>query len=170
MRAKLRPRDRLLRDSQPLADFVDRTRRQYDPDRAEGELLQLPRDMRWVKWEPWEHFKDEIEQFGALAGADLAAALRDELWEVVGLYQEEKRRAGQVDFMDLLLFARDLLQRVDLSVLYDHVFVDEFQDTDPLQSEILRKVAARLFVVGDPEAVHLPLPPRRRAPLPPYSR
>ncbi len=150
-RAKLRPRDRVLRDSQPLADFVDRTRRQYDPDRVEGELLQLTRDMRWVKWEPWEHLKDEIEQFGALAGADLAAALRDELWEVVGLYQEEKHRSGQVDFMDLLLFARDLLQRVDLSVLYDHVFVDEFQDTDPLQSEILRKVATRLFVVGDPK-------------------
>ena len=151
LRNKLKPRERLFRDTQPLADFVDRTARQYDADRVEGELLQLRRDLRWVKWEPWELFREEVEEFGALADADLASALRDELWEVVGLYQEEKRRAGQVDFMDLLLFARDLLQRVDFSTLYDHVFVDEFQDTDPLQSEILRKVAARLFVVGDPK-------------------
>jgi ATP-dependent exoDNAse (exonuclease V) beta subunit len=151
VRGKLKPRDRVLRESQPLADFLGRTRRQYDADRVEGELLQLRRDMRWVKWEPWERFREEIEQFAALADADLAGALRDELWEVVGLYQEEKRCAGQVDFMDLLLFARDLLDRVDLSTLYDHIFVDEFQDTDPLQAEILRKVAARLFVVGDPK-------------------
>jgi ATP-dependent exoDNAse (exonuclease V) beta subunit len=53
--------------------------------------------------------------------------------------------------MDLLLYARDLLERVDLRELYDYVFVDEFQDTDPLQAEILRKVAQRLFVVGDPK-------------------
>src|SRR5215467_417524 len=53
--------------------------------------------------------------------------------------------------MDLLLYARDLLARVDLRELYDYVFVDEFQDTDPLQAEILRKVAQRLFVVGDPK-------------------
>ena len=151
LRRKLNPRDRLMRESQPLADFVSRSSRQYEPDRVEGELLQLRRDLRWVKWEPWDQFREEIEQFAALADADLASSLRDELWDVVGLYQEEKRRAGQVDFMDLLLYARDLLERVDLSALYDHVFVDEFQDTDPLQSEILRKVAARLFVVGDPK-------------------
>jgi ATP-dependent exoDNAse (exonuclease V) beta subunit len=151
LRRKLKPRERLFRDTQPLAEFVDRTARQWDIDRVEGELLQLRRDLRWVKWEPWERFREEVDQFGELADADLASALRDELWDVVGLYQQEKRRAGQVDFMDLLLFARDLLARVDLSTLYDHVFVDEFQDTDPLQAEILRKVAARLFVVGDPK-------------------
>ncbi|MBS1857757.1 MAG: UvrD-helicase domain-containing protein, partial [Acidobacteria bacterium] len=151
MRAKLKPRERVFRESQPLQDFVDRTRRRWDADRVEGELLQLAYDLRWVKWDPWERLKEEIAGFRRDADADLAGGLRDELWEVVGLYQEEKRRAGQVDFMDLLLFARDLLERVDLSALYDHVFVDEFQDTDPLQADILRRVAARLFVVGDPK-------------------
>src|SRR6185436_11225832 len=37
LRDKLKPRDRLIRESQPLADFVDRTRRKYDADRVEGE-------------------------------------------------------------------------------------------------------------------------------------
>src|SRR5437764_9735852 len=103
------------------------------------------------------------------ADADLAAHLRDELWEVVGLYQQQKRMAGQLDFMDLLLCARELLRddgaRAQLQQDYQRIFVDEFQDTDPLQAEILLLLAAadpaerdwrkampapgKLFVVGD---------------------
>ena len=112
-----------------------------------------------------------IEAFRQPADADLAAQLRDELWEVVGLYQQEKRRAGQLDFMDLLLCARDLLRhdgaRADLQRVYQRIFVDEFQDTDPLQAEILLLLArgrsrrarlakgapapGKLYVVGDPK-------------------
>ena len=58
----------------------------------------------------------------------------------------KKRRAGQLDFMDLLLYARDLLRhdgaRAELQTLYHRIFVDEFQDTDPLQAEILLLLAA----------------------------
>jgi ATP-dependent exoDNAse (exonuclease V) beta subunit len=159
-----------VRGARVVAEFVERARR-VDIDRAESELLQLPRDMRWVRNAAWEELKPEIAEFGRLADADLAAALRDELWEVVGLYQEEKRRSGQLDFMDLLLFARDLLRhasaRAELQRCYDRIFVDEFQDTDPLQAEILLLLAAddpaqsdwrkatpapgKLFVVGDPK-------------------
>jgi ATP-dependent helicase/nuclease subunit A len=73
--------------------------------------------------------------------------------------------------MDLLLHARELLRhdaaRAGFQLLYDRVFVDEFQDTDPLQAEILMLLAAadpeergwrfaaphpgKLFVVGDPK-------------------
>ena len=115
--------------------------------------------------------KLSIEAFRQAADADLAAHLRDELWEVVGLYQQEKSRAGQLDFMDLLLCARDLLRhdgaRADLQRVYQRIFVDEFQDTDPLQAEILLLLAAadpaerdwrkaqpapgKLYVVGDPK-------------------
>jgi ATP-dependent exoDNAse (exonuclease V) beta subunit len=127
--------------------------------------------MRWAKNAAWDELRPEIAEFFRLADADLAARLRDELWEVVGLYQEEKRRAGQLDFMDLLLCARDLLRhdgaRAELQQLYERIFVDEFQDTDPLQAEILLLLAAadpaqrdwrqatpapgKLFVVGDPK-------------------
>ena len=60
---------------------------------------------------------------------------------------------------------------------YRCILVDEFQDTDPLQAEMIVRLCAidggeadwrraklrpgALFVVGDPEAVDLPLPPRR---------
>ena len=165
----------------PLAEFVDRVDRarragRLDSDRIESELLRLPSEMRWVKGrEPvfaaWEELKVAIEAFRQFADADLAAHLRDELWEVAGLYQAEKRRAGQLDFMDPLLCARDLLQhdaaRADLQRVYQRLFVDEFQDTDPLQAEILLLLAAgdpaerdwrratpapgKLYVVGDPK-------------------
>ncbi len=178
--AELRARSgRRFRDGlQPLADFAVRGRKLH-PDLAESELLRLPREMRWVKpqgqrdpvFAAWEELQAAIEEFGVGADADLAARLRDELWEVVGLYQAQKRRAGQLDFMDLLLHARDLLHhdaaRAELQRAYQRIFVDEFQDTDPLQAEILLLLAAadaternwcnsapesgKLFVVGDPK-------------------
>jgi len=104
--------------------------------------------------------------------ADLAAALRDELWPLVGAYEEEKARAGKLDFSDMLLRTRDLLARDagvrrDLQARFSHLLVDEFQDTDPLQADILlllaaddpnesdprraRPVPGKLFVVGDPK-------------------
>ena len=165
----------------PLAEFAERARRAREAgrlewDRVESDLLRLPQEMRWVRgrdalFAAWEELKENIEAFGKLADSDLAASLRDELWEVVGLYQDEKKRAGQLDFMDLLLYARDLLRhdvaRPALQQLYDRIFVDEFQDTDPLQAEILLLLASsdpaerdwrrvtpapgKLFVVGDPK-------------------
>ncbi|MCU1233153.1 MAG: UvrD/REP helicase, partial [Candidatus Solibacter sp.] len=165
----------------PLGEFVERVRRAreaglLESDRVESDLLRLPVELRWVKgrdaiFAAWEELKAGIEEFRQAADADLAAHLRDELWEVVGLYQDEKRRAGQLDFMDLLLCARDLLRhdgaRADLQRVYQRIFVDEFQDTDPLQAEILLLLAAgdpaesdwrkvtpapgKLYVVGDPK-------------------
>ncbi|MBI4816977.1 MAG: UvrD-helicase domain-containing protein [Deltaproteobacteria bacterium] len=117
-------------------------------------------------------FLDELSLFCRDAAADLAALLHDELLEVVGRYQDEKRRTGRVDFVDLLVLTRDLVRdhpetRKHLSERISHLFVDEFQDTDPLQVEILlllaaddieekdwrksRPIPGKLFVVGDPK-------------------
>ena len=172
---------RAAEEFRPLREFVLRVQRareagRVDGDRIESELLRLPAEMRWVKgrdalYAGWEELKLAIEAFRQPADADLATHLRDELWEVVGLYQQEKQRAGQLDFMDLLLKARDLLRhdgaRADLQRVYQRIFVDEFQDTDPLQAEILlllaagdpaerdwrkaRPAAGKLYVVGDPK-------------------
>ncbi|MGZ3408563.1 MAG: UvrD-helicase domain-containing protein, partial [Polyangia bacterium] len=73
-----------------------------------------------------------------------------------------KKRAGVVDFSDLLTMARDLLRddaavRASVRARFDAVLVDEFQDTNPVQAELVRLVGgrqpdddgARLFVVGD---------------------
>ena len=84
----------------------------------------------------------------------------------------EKRRRNVLDFDDLLLYARDLLRhsstaRAHFRRRFEFLAVDEFQDTDPLQMEILLRLSAmdggeadwrsiepaagRLFVVGDPK-------------------
>ena len=159
-----------VRQVRAVTEFVQRARR-LEPDRIEAEILRLPWELKWTKGQGLEELKEAIERFRQPADADLAAALREELWEVAGLYQQEKRRAGQLDFMDLLLHARDLLRhdaaRAALQQLYERIFVDEFQDTDPLQAEILLLLAAadpaerqwrkvtpapgKLFLVGDPK-------------------
>jgi ATP-dependent exoDNAse (exonuclease V) beta subunit len=87
-------------------------------------------------------------------------------------YARAKRQRGVLDFDDLLLATRDLLLRHPeirgaVQARIRHLLVDEFQDTDPLQVEIVFLLAergpraaawrdviiapGRLFLVGDPK-------------------
>ncbi|MGH7393597.1 MAG: UvrD-helicase domain-containing protein, partial [Candidatus Rokuibacteriota bacterium] len=91
---------------------------------------------------------------------------------VVALYDKVKARRQALDQLDLLVKLRDLLAddrevRGEFQRLFDHVFVDEFQDTDPLQAEIVLFLCERepvadrwdqvvlrdgaLTLVGDPK-------------------
>ena len=100
------------------------------------------------------------------------ARLRDPENGFFGAVASEKRRRGLVDFDDLLLFARDLLAksapaRAHFKRRFRLLAVDEFQDTDPLQMEIVYRLTApdggeddwreivpeagRLLLVGDPK-------------------
>ncbi len=73
----------------------------------------------------------------------------------------EGTKGSGLDFMDLLLRAASLLAANPavagrLSARFRYIFVDEFQDTDPLQAEVLRVLSAgglpgKMFVVGDPK-------------------
>jgi ATP-dependent exoDNAse (exonuclease V) beta subunit len=115
---------------------------------------------------------EALDDFARRADADLAALLQQELVATVDAYEALKARAGCLDFLDLLVRTRDLVRdradvREDLQRRFSHIFVDEFQDTDPLQAEILLLLASadpavarwrdvtpapgKLFVVGDPK-------------------
>ena len=114
----------------------------------------------------------ELQTFRKAADADLAAALQAELGGATARYQALKAAAGALDFADLLVRARDLIRgdevvRAHLQAKAARLFVDEFQDTDPVQAEILlllasddpktdryedvRPVPGKLFIVGDPK-------------------
>ena len=72
-------------------------------------------------------------------------------------YQQLLRNAGALDFGDLLLLLVDLFRksgelRRKYQFRFEHVLVDEFQDTNPVQYELLRLIAppgSNLVVVGD---------------------
>ncbi len=188
-----RSADNLARSLVPAVELVIWIQRsesggRRDYDMLEALLLRLLRDLKHnlrrgtgfyapdVRREDVLARRDaliaSLEQFQREAGADLAVLLRDELWPLVQRYDEVKRRAGKLDFVDLLVGARNLVRdnpevRRYLQGRFTHIFVDEFQDTDPLQAEILLLLASddaeqsdwlettpvpgKLFVVGDPK-------------------
>ena len=79
--------------------------------------------------------------------------------EVQRDYENRKRQARQLDFDDLQIKVRDLLQqeesiREQLAQRYPYIMVDEYQDTNRLQYEILKPLVSafksgNLFIVGD---------------------
>jgi DNA helicase-2/ATP-dependent DNA helicase PcrA len=71
-------------------------------------------------------------------------------------YVKRKSERNLLDYDDLLLSWALLLEQAppiaqQMRALYDHVLVDEYQDTNPLQSRILRGLCTngKLTVVGD---------------------
>lgn len=68
-------------------------------------------------------------------------------------YQESLKERNELDFDDLLMQTLDLLRsHPEKRPAYQHVLVDEFQDTNPIQYELLQLLgkSASLFVIGDP--------------------
>jgi ATP-dependent exoDNAse (exonuclease V) beta subunit len=187
--------DTLYADSwaaRKLAQEIRRTESvaSRDYDRLEAGLIELIRNQKFRDvrkgrgtyyrsgllredvWQRYEELRDALSGFEADANADLAAALRLELQGCVSAYEVAKARAGALDFLDLLLKTRDLIRddvgvRSSFQKRFKRIFVDEFQDTDPLQAEILlllaagdphatnwreiRPVRGKLFLVGDPK-------------------
>lgn len=122
--------------------------------------------------EALDALRASLDGFRLDADADLSAGLQAELQDAMRRYERAKAQAGALDFLDLLLRTRDLVRgdeavRRGFQSRFTHLFVDEFQDTDPLQAEILLLLAAadpaqsdwravvpvpgRLFIVGDPK-------------------
>ncbi len=116
----------------------------------------------------WTAFKQAVATHVLAGLVPLVAPVMD-------LFREHKRAAALLDFDDLIFSARDLLRDHDdvrraLCARFRHVLVDEFQDTDPLQTEIFWRLCGEppgggdgidwtafalrpgaLFLVGDPK-------------------
>jgi CRISPR-associated exonuclease Cas4 len=115
------------------------------------------------------------EAFREIIGR-LATAILSLFWaELDGLwanFETFKRDAAVLDFDDLLYTARDVLRknekvRAAAAERFRRILIDEFQDTDPIQSEIIflltgagetsgkwderQLLPGRLFAVGDPK-------------------
>jgi ATP-dependent helicase/nuclease subunit A len=115
----------------------------------------------------WGKLKADVDEVKS-AAADVNLALKeahasrvleqlgDLLAKVHHAYSQTKRNMGLLDFGDLELLAARLLQNPEVVQSYDfrQIMVDEFQDTNPLQKQIVDRLCrggAKLFIVGDPK-------------------
>jgi ATP-dependent helicase/nuclease subunit A len=116
--------------------------------------------------------KEKVEQYRKDLGQALAVHLLKWLCEFVAFAHEKKKARGALDFQDLLILSRNLLRdhpdvRRYFQARFDNLLVDEFQDTDPLQAELVFYLSeqgadardwkdvvikpGKLFIVGDPK-------------------
>ncbi|MDE2801834.1 MAG: UvrD-helicase domain-containing protein [Chloroflexota bacterium] len=116
--------------------------------------------------------KREVTELRAAAFTPALEAVRQFVTGQVA----RRKRDGHAQFHDLLVWARDMLRdhkeaRQRFQRRFHHILVDEFQDTDPIQSEIafllagdpddpsgaadswedVKPVEGKLFMVGDPK-------------------
>ncbi|HEX4046219.1 MAG TPA: UvrD-helicase domain-containing protein [Elusimicrobiota bacterium] len=142
--------------------------------------LPEPRAAKWPA--AWEEYPEDAELYERASDAASAATARGEaavrraarlLLPFAERFRREYARRGWVSFDGLLRRARDLVRdrpgvREEAKRRFSALLIDEFQDTDPLQGELLMFLAekpgggaktwrevvpapGRIFVVGDPK-------------------
>ncbi len=143
-----------------------------------GIKLNAGSQKAWGTKEAVEDAKDRLRQIRTRAQellglvgdppgeTDQLAAEVIPLWEaavraVRAVYDQDKAQARVLDFADLETRTRDLLRDPSVQARYrgaefNHVLVDEFQDTNAAQRDIIYALtglerAGSLFVVGDPK-------------------
>jgi len=136
-------------------------------------LEEAIKSFRKKKAEAEKFLRPLLETAGQIS-AHLACALFDWIRGFADYCRAEKKRRSAVDFQDLLFLSARMLRnnkavRRYFQERFRAFFVDEFQDTDPLQADViaflcerpgrnpastLQEVAieeGKLFVVGDPK-------------------
>ena len=141
------PQNFQILDSDDQLRMVKRVVRQLDLDEARWP----PKQAQWFI----NHNKDEgLRPANIDAGED---PIQQQMLEIYRLYEDLCRRAGVVDFAELLLRVLELIRdnedvRGHYQRRFQHILVDEFQDTNAIQYAWLRLMAGTstpIFVVGD---------------------
>jgi ATP-dependent helicase/nuclease subunit A len=116
-------------------------------------------------------YRETVDEGRKRLRADALLGLLPHIERFVADYEVQRKSAGRADFDDLLFWARDLLSDSQPARRYFRrrfraVLIDEFQDTDPVQTELallltsdeepkewseLAPAPGRLMVVGDPK-------------------
>lgn len=117
--------------------------------RIRGKLAEETRELKELLEEAEQSIKEN-------QGRGIVAYLGEVLGQVHWRFAQGKRLMGVLDYDDLEQLSYELLQMPEVRADYpfEHLMVDEFQDTNPLQKKIvdaLVEESATLFVVGDPK-------------------
>ncbi|MCA9705906.1 MAG: UvrD-helicase domain-containing protein [Myxococcales bacterium] len=146
----------------------------YDPGDQQTVMAQVLKDLKVPDslYSPRGvlGFLDRAKNRGlgpkAVDRLELPAPVAAVVQQAYALYEKRLRAADAADFGDLLLLTVELLRRARrpkegqladfdpaarLLTRFQHVVVDEFQDTNPIQAELVDLLAGRaqLCVVGD---------------------
>ena len=129
------------------------------PTRHIQEVLEAIRRLKQedVRPEDYVRWAEGLEGRAATEAERETARKHLEIARVFGAYQALLRTRGLIDFEDQVTLVVDLLRRrpsvlAELRRRYRYVLVDEFQDTNSVQFELVKMLAAEhrnLTVVGD---------------------
>jgi len=173
-----RMNEKLVRAALAVIGAFKRTGRRADDFTDEYALLSeksISTDLKgWAEADIAEA-RELVRVARGLVNVD--SQLTERLWRLLVPYAEDFRerfiREGHISFDGLLVRARNLVRgqprvRAELKRRYRTILIDEFQDTDPIQYEILlylaeepnqaakdwrqvKVVPGKIFVVGDPK-------------------
>ncbi len=106
----------------------------------------------FLAWMP-EAFEQTVEEELSHTQGD-ARALVKIVSQFDKIYAAKKRERNALDYEDLQHRALSVLRQAGnkYAQKYDHIFVDEYQDTNPVQEEIIEALGTggnNLFMVGD---------------------
>jgi DNA helicase-2/ATP-dependent DNA helicase PcrA len=150
-------------DQADMADLMDLIRGELHPPRNTSALSQKATERRFPRKDTLVAIYSRMVNAGEPLSGVLVHAFpwcRDDGDGIRAIFAEytRRKRAGNVlDYDDLLLFWRALGETPvapDVAGLFEHVLVDEYQDTNPLQAQILQSLRPprgnrNLMVVGD---------------------
>lgn len=140
------PADFQILDSEDQLRLVKRLVKSYNLD----EGLYPPKQICW--------YINNKKDLGLRADQIEMRNKEDRSWvEIYKIYQDACDRAGLVDFAELLLRTYELWQKKPLILQryqqrFQHILVDEFQDTNNIQYEWVKLLAgnsANVMIVGD---------------------
>ncbi len=154
---------RVLMETLEMLDRKPAFRITYWPIKSVGESFQSG----------FEDFKIEVVQPALRDWREYRHGIfLDFLEPALNFYREQRQKQARVNYEDLLLLASRLLRenpevRAYFQRRFTHLLVDEFQDTDPIQAEMvmyltgtdvqekdwkkLKPKPGSLFLVGDPK-------------------
>lgn len=144
----------------PLHEFkaAVNTRGMTDEEKETHEVFVKMRDDVKKKYKDFNFdFSDrQTELFAFLESGKTAAAYSRLIERFDDLYGELKREEGKLDYGDLEHLTLKLFRIKDGNILneirgrFTHVFVDEYQDVNPVQERIISLIGGdNLFLVGD---------------------
>jgi ATP-dependent helicase/nuclease subunit A len=128
-------------------------------DLTEFDKLKVGKSAGALKTDAFDEYREALAALSALVAHQEELRVHPLLRELLRTYGDRyarlKRDRSGLDFDDLELIANRLLRDDPVvgerwSGRFAHVMVDEFQDTNPLQNQLLGRIAGdRLFRVGD---------------------